>query len=173
VGDVAGTAGAIPAAEEDFATVCRVVAPTAGACGAWAGAWAAAGAAPLIGNDPVPQRHEHPHVPSAFRVPIPAAMAPGWPTAGAAGLAAGATPAKECQNQFTLLVLCWSLPAACVALAELFAPFPVPAATLALGATPATLALAFPFPAFPVPAATLAGGLTPAAAAAFAVTVTS
>lgn len=94
--DEAGTAGAIPATEDELATVCRVVAPIAGA---W-GAWAAAGAAPPIGNDPAPHRHEHAHDPSAFRVPVPAAMAPGCPTAGAAGLAAGlaagATPANLC-----------------------------------------------------------------------------
>lgn len=91
MGDAAGMGGAIPAAEEDFeTTVCSVVAPTAGACGAWA----AAGAAPPIGNDPVPHRHEQSHPPAAFSVPVPEAMAPGLPTA--AGLAAGATPANIC-----------------------------------------------------------------------------
>lgn len=57
------------------ATVCKVVA-----------AIDAAGlAAPaLFGNDPSPQRHEHAQEPSGFKVPVPFAIAPGEPTAGAA-----------------------------------------------------------------------------------------
>ena len=57
------------------ATVCNVVAEI--------GTEFAAAAA-LLGKDPSPQRHEHAQEPSAFVVPVPLAMAPGDPTAGAA-----------------------------------------------------------------------------------------
>jgi hypothetical protein len=53
------------------ATVCNVVAEFGAA-------------AALLGNDPSPQRHEQAQEPSAFVVPVPLAMAPGDPTAGAA-----------------------------------------------------------------------------------------
>ena len=58
----------------DETTVCKVVAGTAAGLAAVA----------LFGNDPSPQRHEHAQEPSALRVPVPFAMAPGEPTAGCA-----------------------------------------------------------------------------------------
>jgi hypothetical protein len=71
------------------ATVCNVVAEIEAEF---------APAAALFGNDPSPQRHEQAQEPSGLVVPVPLAIAPGDPTAGAA--------AKKVVSQMIWVIAC-------------------------------------------------------------------